>query len=74
MHPAIPKSLLPESLPPGLQLEDSFRCKPLDIHHYFAILGDGIVGEICMKKMQWRDEKKGASLLLVGGFTSRQGC
>ena len=61
------------SVPPGLQLDDSFRCKPLDICYDFSILGDGIVEEICMKKDRWRDEK-GANLLLAGGFTLRQGC
>ena len=55
MHPAIPKSLLPDQLPSGLQLDDSFRCKPLPwtFYHYnnFSILGDGILEKICMKKI-----------------------
>ena len=61
------------SIPSGLQLEDSFRCRPLDTYHNFAILGDGIVEEIRMKKIHG-GMKKGANLFLVGGFTSRQGC
>ena len=74
MHPAIPKSLLPDQVPSGLQLDDSFRCKPLPwtFYHYntFPSLGDGILENICMKKIHGGFEK-GANLLLAGGFRSK---
>ena len=59
MHPAIPKSLLPDQVPPGLQLGDGFRCKPLEIYDYFSILGDGKAEGIWMKKYNMEGMKGG---------------
>ena len=72
MHPAIPKSLLPDQFLPGLQLDENFGCKkPLDICHYFSILGDGILEEIYIQEIQVRDG--GQFTFWLGGFTVQTG-